>query len=105
MQILPFEDKKREKTAGSILYEPSAEAVFKHMVPDYIGAVLYYAVAQSYVSELCARRNAMDVATKNADEMIETLTLQYNRARQSAITQEIAEIAAGANAGGREHYG
>ena len=53
---------------------------------------------EAFASELAARRAAMDSATKNADEMLETLHLKYNQARQSAITQEITEIVAGANA-------
>ena len=55
-------------------------------------------MAESYASELAARRSAMDTATKNADAMLEDLSLRYNRARQGEITQEITEIIAGANA-------
>ena len=64
--------------------------------PEYLGGVVYGALCESVASELAARRTAMDAATKNADEMIENLNLQFNRARQGAITQEITEIVAGA---------
>ncbi len=78
-------------------YEPSAEAVLAALIPEYIAGVLYSSVCESFASELAARRSAMDTATKNADEMLDTLSLKYNRARQGAITQEITEIVAGAN--------
>lgn len=83
---------------SEILYEPSAEAVFEAIVPQYLAGLLNGAIAESYASEQAARRNAMESATDNADEMIEQLGLKYNRARQGAITQEITEIVAGAQA-------
>ncbi len=87
-----------EKSNALVEYEPSAEEVLAAVIPEYISGVLYSAAAESYASELAARRNAMDTATKNADEMLDELSLSYNRARQGAITQEITEIVAGANA-------
>lgn len=78
-----------------ILYEGGSETVFNAIVPEYLGGVLYGAMCESTASEQAARRTAMDAASKNADEIIETLNLQYNRARQGAITQEITEIVAG----------
>lgn len=81
-----------------ILYEPSASAVFDKIVPQYVAGLLLGAVAESFASEQAARRTAMESATDNADEMIEKLGLSYNRARQGSITQEITEIAAGAQA-------
>ena len=89
---------KREPRKMLTLYEPSSVAVFDAIVPEYLGGVIYGALRESLCSEQAARRNAMDSATKNADEMIEGLSLQYNRARQGAITQEITEIVAGAQA-------
>ena len=77
-------------------YEPSSVSVFNAIVPEFLGGVIYGALRESLCSEQAARRTAMDSATKNADEMIADLSLQYNRARQSAITQEITEIVAGA---------
>ncbi|MGN1346979.1 MAG: ATP synthase F1 subunit gamma [Eubacteriales bacterium] len=84
-------------SAALVEYEPSAEAVLAALIPEYIAGVLYSSVCEAFASELAARRAAMDTATKNADEMLENLSLKYNRARQSAITQEITEIVAGAN--------
>ena len=77
-------------------YEPNAEEVLAAIIPEYISGVLFTSVTEAYASELAARRAAMDSATKNADDMLETLSLKYNQARESAITQEITEIVAGA---------
>lgn len=88
----------KEKTAAVAEYEPSPEEVLAAVIPEYIAGVLYTSVVEAHASELAARRSAMDTATKNADEMLGDLSLKYNRARQSAITQEITEIVAGANA-------
>ncbi len=77
--------------------EQGFAATVANIMPSYVASVIYSAVAQSYVSELTARQNAMDTATGNADEMLSELQLQYNRARQAGITQEITEIVAGAN--------
>ena len=97
LKVLPMSaEKKEEKQHGYVLYEPSAEAVFNAIIPEYTAGLLYGAVSESYASELAARRTAMDSASKNAEEMIEDLSLKYNRARQNAITQEITEIVAGA---------
>ena len=88
---------KEEKIAQNlILYEPSAEEVFNAIVPEYLSGLLYSAIASSEASELAARRSAMEAATDNAGEMIDKLSLYYNRARQASITQEITEIVAGA---------
>ena len=79
-----------------VLYEPSPSAVYDAIVPNYIAGMIYGAMCESVASELGARRTAMDAASKNASEMIDDLSLRYNRARQGAITQEITEIVAGA---------
>ena len=79
-----------------MLYEPSSEAVYDAIVPEYFAGLIWGAVCESEASEQAARRTAMDAASKNAGEMIENLNLRYNRARQAAITQEITEIVAGA---------
>ena len=79
-----------------ILYEPDSETVFDAIVPEYLAGILYTSINISYASELAARRTAMEAATDNAEEMIDTLSLYYNRARQASITQEITEIVAGA---------
>jgi F-type H+-transporting ATPase subunit gamma len=79
-------------------YEPSAEAVLAELLPKYAETLVYSAVLDGKASEQGARMTAMGSATKNATKMINTLQLTYNRARQAAITQEITEIVAGANA-------
>lgn len=79
-------------------YEPSAEVVLSYMIPKYIESTIFGALMESAASEQAARRVAMESASDNADEMIEDLTLTYNQARQSAITQEISEIVSGAEA-------
>ena len=100
LQLLParFEDAAQEAPAGPRVlteYDPSPEAVFDAVIPEYLYGVLYGAVVESYCSEQSARRMAMEAASDNASEMIENLNLSYNRARQAAITQEITEIVAG----------
>ena len=79
-------------------YEPEAEEALDLIIPKYINSLIYGGLMQSFASENGARMQAMDSATTNAEEMISTLELSYNRARQSAITQELTEIIAGANA-------
>lgn len=99
LPILPFETpKKSNKRQSLMLYEPDATTVFDEIIPEYLAGVVYGALCESVASEQGARRTAMDAATKNAGEMIEHLNLYYNRARQAAITQEITEIVAGADA-------
>ena len=88
--------KKPEPRQGLTIYEPDSVSVFNAIVPEYLGGIIYGALRESLCSEQAARRTAMDSATKNAEEMISGLSLQYNRARQGAITQEITEIVAGA---------
>ena len=90
------EPQEKGKARELILYEPDSETVFDTIVPEYLAGLLYSGVNVSVASELAARRTAMEAATDNAEEMIETLSLDYNRARQASITQEITEIVAGA---------
>lgn len=98
--LLPLADLSQkedgEPVRSLILYEPDSETVFDAVVPEYLAALVYGAMCESVASELAARRTAMDAATKNAGEMIDQLSLYYNRARQASITQEITEIVAGA---------
>ena len=88
--------KKPDPKQGQTIYEPDSVSVFNAIVPEYLGGIIYGALRESLCSEQAARRTAMDSATKNAEEMIDSLSLQYNRARQGAITQELTEIVAGA---------
>ena len=100
--LLPLSDLRSEekqedgKAKDLILYEPDSETVFDAIVPEYLAGILYSSINISYASELAARRTAMEAATDNAEEMIDNLSLYYNRARQASITQEITEIVAGA---------
>ena len=89
--------KKRSKTALTI-YEPSPYAVFEAIIPQFLSGMIYGGLCESLASEQGARRGAMESASKNASDMIGDLNLKYNRARQSAITQELTEIVSGAEA-------
>lgn len=96
-QVLPIQPKLEEnRRISTTEYEPDPETMLRAIVPDMLSGVLYSAIAGASASENAARRNAMDSATKNADGMISSLRLKYNRARQGSITQEITEIVAGA---------
>ena len=99
-QLLPLIPEEREATESRCvtLYEPGPDEVFASIVPEYLGGIVYGALCESRCAEQAARRTAMDSATSNAEDMIADLSLKYNRARQAAITQEITEIVAGAEA-------
>lgn len=105
IKVLPlvFENKNTESQEnsvrrGRVQYLPSAEAVLGYIIPKYISGTIYGGVIESFASEQGARRTAMEPATDNADEMLSDLELKYNRARQSAVTQEITEIVGGVEA-------
>ena len=87
-----------EKSAGEPIFEGDTEEILLKIIPQYIGGMINAAVCEAVASECGARRSAMSSANKNADEMISTLKLSYNRARQAVITQEITEIVSGAEA-------
>lgn len=97
--LLPFE---RETVSDGprepVEYEPSVTEVFNYLVPKYVEIMIYGAIVESATCEHAARRIAMESATDNAREMIQSLTLNYNRARQAAITNEISEIVGGSEA-------
>lgn len=92
--LLPLEKSESDKSIGTI-FEPDELTVLNAAVPEYVTGVLMACVKESVASEVAARRVAMDSADKNAQEMLSNLSLEYNRARQSSITQEITEIVAG----------
>ena len=99
--LLPFDierDPEIMKLDKMVEYEPSVEEVFNYLVPKYVEMMIYAAVVESATCEHAARRMAMENATDNAREMLSNLSLYYNRARQSAITDEIIEIVAGSEA-------
>lgn len=95
---LPEFDEGEKASASSPIYEGEPEEMIDRIVPLYLAGVLHSAVKSSIASECAARRTAMNSANKNAEEMINTLMLKYNRARQAVITQEITEIVSGAEA-------
>ena len=94
--VLPLERKEGIGASGTV-FEPDEATVLDAAIPEYVAGLLIHAVRESFASEVAARRCAMDSAGKNAEEMIRALELEYNRARQGAITQEITEIVAGGN--------
>lgn len=83
------------------LFEPDCLTVLEHAVKEYVGGMICALARESFSCEIAARRNAMDSAEKNATAMIDNLNLEYNRARQGAITQEITEIVAGSGGDSR----
>ena len=101
IQVLPLVSVNADTYQRNTIteYEPDPEELFHMLVPQFVTGLVYGAVTESWASELAARRTAMDAASKNAQEMVSGLSLQYNRARQAAITQEITEIVAGAGEG------
>ena len=94
---LPSETSEKKYTPDP-LFEEDVDEMLERIVPDYIGGIIYSAICESSASEQGARRSAMNAANKNAEEMIDTLMLKYNRARQAVITQEITEIVSGSEA-------
>jgi len=91
--------KEKQTDAGvEYIYEPDAKTILGWLLPRYLEFTLYRALAESAAAEMGARMTAMDAATKNAGEMIDKLTLTYNRARQARITKELIEIVSGAAA-------
>ena len=98
-QLLPLK-KKEGVSYNSIepIYVGKPEEILNKIVPEYVGGVLNSVVCESLAAESAARRTAMNAANKNAEEIIDTLVLKYNRARQAVITQEITEIVSGSEA-------
>ncbi len=89
---------KADGAAGDYRYEPRGEAILAALLPLYLDTVLLQAMLETEAGEQAARMTAMDSATRNATDIIGNLTLQYNRARQAAITKELIEIVSGAEA-------
>jgi F-type H+-transporting ATPase subunit gamma len=92
------EDAKSEALRGDFIYEPEPEEILLRLLPVYLETEIYRALLESAASFLAAQMTAMRNASKNANELIDRLTLAMNRARQAAITQEILEVVAGADA-------
>jgi F-type H+-transporting ATPase subunit gamma len=100
IRVLPVSppDEGRGARAYNYLFEPSAEEILTTVLPLYVRNAVYRALVESAAAEQGARMTAMKNATDNADELIKTLTLQYNKARQAQITQELTEITGGVEA-------
>ena len=98
-EILPEKKKKGEakEVDPLMMFEPSPHAILQQLVPMYITNSIYQALLEANASELASRMTAMSAASNNAEEMINNLTVDYNKVRQSAITNEIVEIVSGAN--------
>ena len=102
IKLLPVQAEESRNNSGEdkvpMNFEPKEEEALQLIIPTYITSLIYGGMLESVASENGARMQAMDSATSNAEEIIDKLTLQYNRARQGAITQELTEIIAGAQA-------
>ncbi|ACV64834.1 ATP synthase F1, gamma subunit [Desulfofarcimen acetoxidans DSM 771] len=100
IKLLPVEPPQEKEEAKPVeyIYEPNAESVLYELLPKYVETTIYSALLESKAGEQAARMTAMDSATSNAADMIDRLTLVLNRARQAAITKEIAEIVGGSAA-------
>lgn len=104
VRLLPLAPVKTEEEAGSqeltaaFLYEPSQQAIFDSLLPKNLEIQVFRALLESQASEEAARMTAMENATKAADDMIASLTLQYNKARQASITKELMDIVGGVEA-------
>lgn len=97
LPIVPIEVKEGEYSVD-FLYEPSRDEIFKELLPKNIEVQIYHALLESAAAEYAARMTAMDSASKNASEIIDGLTLKFNKARQSSITKELLEVVGGAEA-------
>lgn len=93
-KVLPLSKNPDAKPTG-VIFEPNESAILETAITEYLAGIIVAHVRESFASEVASRRNAMDSAGKNAQEMIDNLQLEYNRARQGAITQELTEIVAG----------
>ncbi|MDE6664349.1 MAG: ATP synthase F1 subunit gamma [Lachnospiraceae bacterium] len=104
LKLLPVEPEKKEEKAQEkeskalMNFEPEDDEALELIIPKYVTSLIYGGLIEAVASENGARMQAMDSATSNAEEMIDHLSLMYNRARQGSITQELTEIIAGANA-------
>lgn len=100
--LLPIDTTEIEKAPDEIsplmIFEPSEQSILQKIVPLYITNTIYQSLLEAQASELASRMTAMSAASNNAEEMIRTLTIDYNKARQWAITQEILEVVSGADA-------
>lgn len=102
-QILPLQNVNTNNKFDGVIeglmeFEPNKHAILQEIVPMYLTNIVYQALLEAQASELASRMTAMSAATTNAEKMLHTLSIEYNKSRQAAITQEIIEVASGANA-------
>jgi len=101
VQLLPVEQPKQEegeRTKIDYIYEPGPNEIYQALLPRYVDMLIYQALLETVASQLSAQMVAMKNATDNANELVQDLTLVYNKARQSAITTQILEVVSGAEA-------
>lgn len=96
--IVPEKNDESDSSFGEFLFEPNKKEIIDNLLPKYLNAKLWTTLLSSYAAELAARMTAMDMATENANELIRSLNIKYNKERQASITTEILEIVSGANA-------
>jgi len=102
IQLLPIKASERVTKPLDYIYEPDPAEILEQLLPRYVEVSIYQAVLETIASEHSARMIAMRNATENANDLVQSLTLSYNKARQAAITREVIEIASAAEAlGGR----
>ena len=97
-KLLPLSFDKSQKVTVDRLYEPSKEKLIETLIPRHLNVQMWKFLLESYASEQAARMLSMENATTNAQDMIKNLTLEFNKARQAAITTEMLEIVGGAEA-------
>lgn len=98
LKLLPLIPKENKNAVYSPIYEPTKEKVFETIIPQYLNSLLYGNLYSAFLSEESSRRNSMDAADKSAKDLVDKLTLEYNKARQQEITQEITEVVNGSKA-------
>ena len=105
LPLLPLQRRRSGQEAEAVaedvadsIFEPSREAILEKLLPRHVEVQLFWIMLEAQTSEFAARMTAMDSATSNAKEMIDRLTLTFNRARQAAITKELMDIVNGAEA-------
>ena len=98
LPVQPPESEEHHKIDPLMEFEPNLESILQKIVPMYITNIIYQAILEAQASELASRMTAMSAATTNAEKMLNELSIQYNKTRQFAITQELIEVVSGANA-------
>ena len=98
LKLLPLILRENKGAVYSPIYEPSKEKVLETIIPQYLNSLLYGNLYSAFLSEESSRRNSMDAADKSAKDLVDKLTLEYNKARQQEITQEITEVVNGSKA-------